>query len=51
MIDPVEALMKTSKLLLPTSTGSSHVAPLPTVIPTNTPIVQKAGDVGNKTLW
>lgn len=31
--------------------SSSSVAPIPTVVPTSTPYVQAAGDVGNRTLW
>lgn len=32
-------------------TASSSVAPIPTVVPSPTPIHEKAGDVGNRTLW
>jgi len=49
IVDPVEALMK-SKILVPTSSSSYHV-PLPTVIPGSTPIYQKAGETGHRTLW
>ena len=53
MIDPVEALLKTSSLLLPlpTLTSSKSVSPVPTVMPTSSPIVQQAGAVGHRTLW
>ncbi|KAL8722280.1 MAG: hypothetical protein Q9181_007520 [Wetmoreana brouardii] len=41
MIDPVEALKK----------HSSASIPMPTVIPGNAPIYQKATDTGHRTLW
>ncbi|KAL8801933.1 MAG: hypothetical protein Q9223_006831 [Gallowayella weberi] len=41
MIDPVEELKK----------HTSDVVPLPTAIPGNTPIYQKATGTGNRTLW
>ncbi|KAL8963846.1 MAG: hypothetical protein Q9183_004907 [Haloplaca sp. 2 TL-2023] len=41
MIDPVEAFKH----------HSSASVPMPTVIPGNTPIYQKAGEVGHRTLW
>jgi len=53
MIDPVEALMKTSSLLVPIPTASataSHVAPIPTVKP-DMPIIMQAGKTGDNTLW
>ena len=31
--------------------ATSSVAPIPTVVPGVDPIFQKAGDVGNRTLW
>jgi hypothetical protein len=30
---------------------TSTVSPLPTVIPGTDPIYQRAGDIGNRTLW
>ena len=33
------------------ATASSSVAPIPTVFPDPIPTFQKAGDVGNRTLW
>jgi len=48
MIDPMEALKKTSSLLVPTSTAS--VSPIPTVVPT-LPHYEKIGETGQKTLW
>lgn len=48
MIVNPEMLKTTASLLLPTP--SSSVAPIPTVYP-GTPTYQKAGDVGNRTLW
>ncbi|KAL8948794.1 MAG: hypothetical protein Q9222_005056 [Ikaeria aurantiellina] len=41
MIDPVEVLKK----------HTSDSLPMPTVIPGNTPIYQKATETGNRTLW
>ncbi|KAL8717016.1 MAG: hypothetical protein Q9225_005704 [Loekoesia sp. 1 TL-2023] len=41
MIDPVEAFKK----------HTSDSIPMPTVIPGNTPIYQKATDAGHRTLW
>jgi hypothetical protein len=32
-------------------TGASSVAPIPTVVPHPIPTFEKAGDVGNRTLW
>ena len=49
MIVNPEMLKSTASLLLPTA--SSSVAPIPTVDPGSTPEYQKAGDVGNRTLW
>jgi bacteriorhodopsin len=48
MIVNPEMLKTTASLLLPTA--SSSVAPIPTVFPGH-PTYQKAGDVGNRTLW
>ncbi|MCJ1336962.1 hypothetical protein MMC09_002240 [Bachmanniomyces sp. S44760] len=48
MIDPVEALMKTSSLLVPTSSSAPAVDPIPTVI---RPEYQEASEVGTRTLW
>ena len=64
MIDPVDAMKKTSSLLpIPdptsllssltasaTATASASVTPLPTVLPP-TPEQQFVGDDGKKTLW
>jgi len=51
MIDPVQAFVKaTSTLLVPTSSSSHHVAPIPTVVP-NLPEYQTAGETGKRTLW
>ncbi|KAF1958914.1 family A G protein-coupled receptor-like protein [Byssothecium circinans] len=51
IIDPVEILKKTSTFpLLPTSTPTSTIAPVPTVLP-DTPELQFIGDGGKKTLW
>ena len=47
MIDPVEALMKSQSLLVPTA--SSSVAPVPTILPDI--VTMKAGDTGTRTLW
>jgi hypothetical protein len=44
-----EVLKKTSLLPLPTATPT-HVAPIPSVVPT-TPELQFIGDSGKKTLW
>jgi len=50
MIDPMHALMKTSSLLVPTSTAVASVSPIPTVIPT--PVsYEEVGPVGAKVLW
>jgi len=49
MIVNADMIKSTASLLLPTA--SSSVAPIPTVIPGNTPIYEAAGDVGNRTLW
>ncbi|KAI9831819.1 MAG: hypothetical protein M1819_004716 [Sarea resinae] len=49
MINPVDAL-KTSSLLVPTS-SSSHVAPIPTVVPSPSKAYELVGDAGKKTLW
>ena len=50
IVDPqITNMLKSTSLLLPTA--SSSVAPVPTVIPGDTPIYQKSGDVGNRTLW
>jgi len=48
MIVNPEMLKSTPSLLVPTA--SSSVAPIPTVVPSK-PIFQRAGDVGNRTLW
>jgi bacteriorhodopsin len=55
MIDPVEALMKTatkstSSLLVPTSSSSPLIYPIPTVTP-NFPTYEKIGATGARTLW
>jgi len=50
MIDPMNALKKTSSLLVPTSTGSASVSPIPTVFPTPASY-QKVGSSGARTLW
>ena len=55
MVDPVEfveAVFKTSKLLVPTSSVSttSSVGHIPTVIP-NVPHYERVGETGTKTLW
>jgi len=40
----------TSSLLVPTSSSSPSVSPIPTVIPTQ-PYYEKVGEAGTKTLW
>ncbi|KAI9715290.1 MAG: hypothetical protein M1812_006101 [Candelaria pacifica] len=50
IVDPVEALKKTSNLLVPTSSKMA-IPGLPTVLPTSSPIVVKAGDMGTSILW
>ncbi|KAH8656537.1 putative opsin-1 [Tricladium varicosporioides] len=53
MIQPtqvVEALKKTSSLLVPTSSLTPSVAPIPTVTP-NYPYYERVGETGTKTLW
>jgi len=37
--------------LLTASVATSTVAPIPTITPGNDPLYEKAGDVGNRTLW
>jgi len=49
MIDPVEAIMKTTGQLLPTATAS-EVLPIPTVIPDPTEY-QTVSETGTRTLW
>ena len=49
MIVNPEMLKTTGSLLVPAA--SSSVAPIPTVIPSPAITFQKAGDVGNRTLW
>ena len=44
MIDPMEVLKQKASSL-------PSVIPLPTAVPGNTPIYQKAGEVGHRTLW
>ncbi|KAI9706660.1 MAG: hypothetical protein M1836_003669 [Candelina mexicana] len=51
IVDPVEALKKTSNLLVPTSSSHVPITGLPTVLPTNTPIVVEATHVGTSILW
>lgn len=57
---PTQTYASTSALLSSTTSSaskthhhyaSSSVAPIPSVIPTSTPIIEKATDVGNRTLW
>jgi len=52
MIDPMTALLKTSRLLVPTSsaTATPTVSPIPTVVPT-LPTYETIGKTGSKTLW
>ncbi len=55
MVDPVEfveAVFKTSKLLVPTPSASHTppVSPIPTVTP-NVPHYERVGETGTKTLW
>jgi len=50
MIDPMTALRKTSSLLVPTSTATASVSPIPTVVPTP-PHYETVGGTGSKTLW
>jgi len=50
MIDPMTALRKTSSLLVPTSTATASVSPIPTVVPTP-PHYETVGATGSKTLW
>lgn len=49
MIDPVQALVRTTGVLLPTGTPT-HVPPVPTVVP-DTPELQYVGDSGQTALW
>jgi len=51
IVDPVEMLMKTSSLLVPTATSkpSAH-HPLPTILP-DTPSYQAVHEDGKRTLW
>jgi len=49
MIVNPEMLKTTGSLLVPAA--SSSVAPIPTVVPGPAITFQKAGDVGNRTLW
>ncbi|RDW88282.1 putative opsin-1 [Coleophoma cylindrospora] len=51
IVDPVEALMKTSSLLVPTSSASPTVSPIPTVIPGPSRVFEKVGASGATTLW
>jgi bacteriorhodopsin len=44
------ALLKTSSLLVPTSTATPSVSPIPTVVPPK-PHYEKIGASGEKTLW
>lgn len=50
IVDPVEALKKTSNLLVPTSSSNLPIGGLPTVAP-NPPVVYAAGDMGTSVLW
>lgn len=53
MIQPtqvMEALKKTSSLLVPTTSSTPSVAPIPTVTP-NHPYYERVGEAGTKTLW
>lgn len=51
IVDPVEMLMRTSSLLVPTSTATATKHhPLPTIVP-DIPEYQTAGDAGMRTLW
>jgi len=49
MIDPVQALVRSTGILLPTGTPT-HVPAVPTVVP-DTPEQQFIGDSGQTTLW
>jgi len=51
MIDPVYALKKTSSLLVPTSSSTSSVSPIPTVINPTPAMYETVGSAGSKTLW
>lgn len=50
MIDPMTAILKTSSLLVPTSSATHSVSPIPTVTP-NLPRYETIGQTGTKTLW
>jgi bacteriorhodopsin len=54
MIDPQQAIdafnRKTSSLLVPTTSATASVSPIPTVVPTP-PIFETVGEAGTKTLW
>lgn len=50
MIDPVAVMKHTGSLLIPTSSKTGHVAPLPTVKPT-LPVYEVASETGTRTLW
>ena len=47
IVDPVQALVKTSRIMVPTPTS---VAPIPTVVP-DLPEYQHAGHSGKTALW
>ncbi|RDW95137.1 putative opsin-1 [Coleophoma crateriformis] len=52
MVDPVEALLKkTSSLLVPTSSATHTVSPIPTVVPGPSRVFEKVGGSGATTLW
>lgn len=50
IVDPVQAFVKTSTLLAPTTTSTPPVAPVPTVIP-DRPEYELIRHAGEKALW
>jgi len=51
MIVNTEKLVAAATSLLPLPTASTSVSPIPTIVPGSTPIYQKSGDTGSRTLW
>ncbi|KAI9729680.1 MAG: hypothetical protein M1818_008433 [Claussenomyces sp. TS43310] len=50
MIDPMQALVKTSSLLVPLPTSTSTASPIPTVTP-DVPLYEVVDHAGKTTLW
>ncbi|PBP21271.1 opsin-1 [Diplocarpon rosae] len=52
MIDPAQVIevFKTKSLLLPTTSSTPYVSPIPTVKP-DVPVYETVGETGTKTLW